>query len=129
MAVGHTATTRPRRSSTASSAAPARAGWPGFPRRRVLSPTPRLTLVRPLLGVSRHEIRDYLAALNQPFREDASNADLSRTRARIRHDLLPRLAAEYNPQVAGPWSGWERWRRRSRRRSSPTCVTSSNRRC
>ena len=57
-------------------------------------------LVRPLLGVSRHEVREYLAALKQPFREDASNTDLSRTRARIRHDLLPKLAADYNPKVA-----------------------------
>ena len=56
--------------------------------------------MRPLLGVSRHEVRDYLAALKQPFREDESNADISRTRARIRHDLLPKLAAEYNPNVA-----------------------------
>ena len=50
--------------------------------------------------MSRDEVRAYLAALEQPFREDASNCDLSRTRARIRHDLLPRLAAEYNPNVA-----------------------------
>ena len=75
-------------------------GLAGIPSRRVLSSSPRLTLVRPLLGVSRQEVRDYLAALKQPFREDASNADLSRTRARIRHDLLPKLAAEYNPNVA-----------------------------
>jgi tRNA(Ile)-lysidine synthase len=56
-------------------------------------------LVRPLLGVSRDEVRAYLSEIGQPYREDASNADLSRTRARIRHDLLPKLAAEYNPKV------------------------------
>ena len=75
-------------------------GLAGIPSRRVLSSSPRLTLVRPLLGVSRHEVRAYLEALRQPFRDDASNADLSRTRARIRHDLLPKLAAEYNPGVS-----------------------------
>jgi tRNA(Ile)-lysidine synthase len=72
-------------------------GLAGIPPRRPLAAG--LTLVRPLLNVSRDEIRDYLAALGQPYREDASNADLARTRARIRHDLLPRLAREYNPQV------------------------------
>ncbi len=59
-----------------------------------------VVLLRPLLKVARAAIRDYLAALDQPYRDDATNADLSRTRARIRHDLLPKLAAEYNPKVA-----------------------------
>jgi tRNA(Ile)-lysidine synthase len=75
-------------------------GLAGMPSRRVLSTSPRITLVRPLLGVCRHEVRDDLAARQQPFRDDETNADLSRTRARIRHDLLPKLAAEYNPNVA-----------------------------
>ncbi len=44
-------------------------------------------------------VRDYLVTLGQPSRDDVTNADLSRTRARIRHDLLPKLAVEYNPKV------------------------------
>ena len=75
-------------------------GLAGMPARRVLVSAPKVTLVRPLIGVTRRELRDYLAALGEPHREDASNTDLSRTRARIRHDLLPKLAAEYNPNVA-----------------------------
>lgn len=75
-------------------------GLAGMPRTRVLAADPRITLVRPLLDVSRLEIRDHLAALGQPFREDQSNADLARTRARIRHDLMPKLEADYNPRVA-----------------------------
>jgi tRNA(Ile)-lysidine synthase len=74
-------------------------GLAGMPSRRVLASSPKVTLVRPLLGVTRRELRDYLAALEQPYREDVSNTDLSRTRARIRHNLLPKLAAEYNPNV------------------------------
>jgi tRNA(Ile)-lysidine synthase len=75
-------------------------GLAGIPARRPLCADPRLTLVRPLLRVSRREIREFLAAIDQPFREDETNAALSRTRSRIRHDLLPKLAAEYNPAVS-----------------------------
>ena len=75
-------------------------GLSGIPLRRVLVEDPPLMLVRPLISVSRQAIRDYLAAIGQAFREDASNTDLTRTRARIRHDLLPRLVADYNPRVA-----------------------------
>ena len=73
-------------------------GLAGMPGRRPLSAS--ATLFRPLLHATRREIRAYLAAIGQPFRDDASNDDQSRTRARIRHDLLPRLAADYNPEVA-----------------------------
>jgi tRNA(Ile)-lysidine synthase len=75
-------------------------GLAGMRSSRVLARKPKLTLVRPFLAVTRREVRAYLAACEQPFREDASNADRSRTRARIRHDLLPKLESEYNPRVA-----------------------------
>jgi tRNA(Ile)-lysidine synthase len=76
-------------------------GLVGIPRRRRLADDPPIELVRPLLDVSREDVRDYLRSLGQPCREDASNADLTRTRARIRHDLLPRLVREYNPDAVG----------------------------
>jgi tRNA(Ile)-lysidine synthase len=75
-------------------------GLSGIPWRRGLGTEPTVTLVRPLLSVSRHAIRESLATLGQTYRDDLSNADLSRTRSRIRHDLLPRLGREYNPRVA-----------------------------
>ncbi len=74
-------------------------GLVGIPRQRALATDPPILLVRPLLSAYRHEIRAYLTGIGQDCREDASNADLTRTRARIRHDLLPRLADEYNPKV------------------------------
>jgi tRNA(Ile)-lysidine synthase len=74
-------------------------GLSGIPARRTMAAEPRLTLVRPLLEVSRREIREFLSTIGQPFREDETNAALGRTRSRIRHDLLPKLAAEYNPAV------------------------------
>src|SRR5262245_32292513 len=65
------------------------AGLAGIPRVRPLAEA--TTLIRPLLGVSRGEILGYLASLDQPFREDASNRNLEYTRNRVRHELLPLL--------------------------------------
>jgi tRNA(Ile)-lysidine synthase len=76
-------------------------GLAGIPARRLLGKNPRLLLVRPLLQVWRREIREFLASIRQPFREDETNAVLKGTRSRIRHDLLPKLAAGYNPAVSG----------------------------
>ena len=56
-------------------------------------------VVRPLLDVGRDELREYLAALGQPFRDDESNRDLSIPRNRIRHELLPLLSRDFSPGV------------------------------
>jgi tRNA(Ile)-lysidine synthase len=56
-------------------------------------------VVRPLLTVTRQGVLDYLAQIDQDYRIDASNADRRFTRNRIRHDLLPLLALEFNPRV------------------------------
>jgi tRNA(Ile)-lysidine synthase len=56
-------------------------------------------VVRPLLLATRPEILAFLDHLGQPYRQDSSNADLRHTRNRIRHELLPLLAARYNPRV------------------------------
>lgn len=57
-------------------------------------------IIRPLLGVRRDDIEAYLREISQTWREDASNADLHHTRNRIRHELLPALARDYNPSIA-----------------------------
>jgi tRNA(Ile)-lysidine synthase len=54
-------------------------------------------IIRPLLDIRRQELRDYLGQLGQPWREDATNQDTSRTRARIRHNLLPLLEQDFDP--------------------------------
>jgi tRNA(Ile)-lysidine synthase len=74
------------------------AGLAGIPRSRPLGPA--VTLLRPMLGLRRADVTAYLAELEQPFREDKTNADCRFTRNRLRHDLLPQLAEEYNPQAA-----------------------------
>jgi tRNA(Ile)-lysidine synthase len=48
-------------------------------------------LVRPLLGVTRGEVRSYLRSRGLEWREDPSNADRRFARARVRHDLMEAL--------------------------------------
>jgi tRNA(Ile)-lysidine synthase len=48
-------------------------------------------LVRPLLGVTRDELREYLRSRGLEWREDPSNADRRFARARVRHDVLDAL--------------------------------------
>ncbi len=48
-------------------------------------------LVRPLLGVTRDEVRDYLRSRRLEWREDPSNADRRFARARVRADLMEAL--------------------------------------
>ena len=55
-------------------------------------------VVRPLLSVTRAEIEAYLAELGQDWREDSSNRNLTFTRNRIRHELLPLLEG-WNPRL------------------------------
>ena len=57
-------------------------------------------IVRPLLTVRRRELQPYLEELNQPWREDASNADGHFTRNRVRKLIIPLLEKEFNPAVA-----------------------------
>jgi tRNA(Ile)-lysidine synthase len=63
-------------------------------------PYVRGRIVRPLLDARRADIVAYLQASDQPWREDATNADTSRTRARIRADVVP-LLEDLNPGFAG----------------------------
>jgi tRNA(Ile)-lysidine synthase len=58
-----------------------------------------ISLVRPLLTTTRAEVLAYLTDRSQAYRVDATNQDPGRTRNRLRHDLLPRLAREYNPAI------------------------------
>jgi tRNA(Ile)-lysidine synthase len=58
-------------------------------------------VVRPLLETRRKDLREYLRALGQAWREDSTNLDLRRMRARIRSQLLPRLESDFSPQIVG----------------------------
>jgi len=56
-------------------------------------------IVRPMLGVRRREVEQYLKEVGQEWREDASNRDPRHLRNRVRHALLPLLEREFNPSV------------------------------
>jgi len=56
-------------------------------------------LVRPLLELHREQIERYLTDMGMTWRTDPSNASVAHTRNRIRHQLLPLLREQFNPQV------------------------------
>ena len=56
-------------------------------------------IVRPLLGVDRAEVEEFLRGRGIAWREDSSNRDTRFDRNRIRHQLLPELTREWNPAL------------------------------
>jgi tRNA(Ile)-lysidine synthase len=71
-------------------------GWTGL---AGILPVTREGLIRPLLDCSRAEVEQFLRDRGLPWREDASNLDTRFARNRLRHQLLPQLAAEWNPAI------------------------------
>lgn len=56
-------------------------------------------VIRPMLAIWRTEVEAFLAELGQEFRQDVTNQDVSLTRNRLRHELLPRLERDFNGRV------------------------------
>jgi tRNA(Ile)-lysidine synthase len=56
-------------------------------------------IVRPLLCVSRADLRLYLKVRKQNWREDSTNRDTTKTRARIRGKLIPLLKKQFQPRI------------------------------
>jgi tRNA(Ile)-lysidine synthase len=61
----------------------------------------KLQIVRPLLGVSREQIDDYVGKHRLKFREDASNKNLAPLRNRIRHRIIPEIEKQLGRNVRG----------------------------
>jgi len=59
----------------------------------------KLQIVRPLLGVSREQIDDYVRKHRLKFREDASNKNLAPLRNRIRHHVIPEIEKQLERNV------------------------------
>lgn len=66
--------------------------WAGIPE------AAGMVLIRPLLGITRDQTQAHCAAIDLEPREDKSNLDMSFTRNRLRHQLLP-LLETYNPGI------------------------------
>lgn len=62
-------------------------------------PPVREKIVRPLIGVFREEIREYLSENDIRYRTDSSNLTPVYLRNKIRLELIPLLAKEYNPNI------------------------------
>ena len=62
-------------------------------------PRPGPLLFRPLLGVAKADTAAYCRSLGQPYRQDSGNYMWRFTRNKVRLDLMPRLARDYNPRV------------------------------
>jgi len=63
-------------------------------------------IIRPMLGVSRAEILEYLKKNKLGCRIDKSNADTKFTRNAIRHRLFPYLEKNFNPSIKKTLSQW-----------------------
>ncbi len=72
-------------------------GLRGVPATRALGE--HVVLVRPMLRMTREHALSFLAERAVSFLQDGTNADVRFTRNRIRHELLPLLEAEFNPNV------------------------------
>jgi tRNA(Ile)-lysidine synthase len=62
-------------------------------------PPVRGRIIRPLIEIRRHTVRDALRAARLDWLEDPANRDPKFLRNRIRHELLPLLAASHHADV------------------------------
>lgn len=75
------------------------AGLSGMKYRRLPNPwSQSIPLIRPILGIWRHQILEYLADKPYQPQQDVSNWDKTYMRNRIRHELIPFLES-YNQQL------------------------------
>ena len=58
-----------------------------------------IVFIRPLLNVSGGDLRAFLRSRGIAWREDATNADISIPRNKVRHVILPFLAREFDPKI------------------------------
>lgn len=108
-------------------------GLRGMRRRRQLRPG--LPLVRPLLTLRKETLTELCNAANVTWREDPSNRDLSKSRARLRQEVLPVLESLWPGAASRAAATSESLalavrlvRRAVRKKFGPTGVTSWRRR-
>ncbi len=70
-----------------------------------MAPVTASGLIRPLLTVSREQVRAYATANGFVWREDATNLDQRLRRNRLRLTTLPELTRNFNPNLEGVLAG------------------------
>lgn len=66
---------------------------------RHAAPHGNITFIRPLRDATRQQVEAFLRQQNQRWREDATNTADFALRNRVRHEILPLLAARLNPNI------------------------------
>jgi tRNA(Ile)-lysidine synthase len=66
-------------------------------------------VVRPLIGIDRSEVTQFLRSRGIDWREDSTNANPAFARNRIRHQLLPQLTREWNPALGQTLANTADW--------------------
>ena len=74
-----------------------------------IRPRTQAGIMRPLLDLTRAEIREWLTERGLTWREDESNRSPTFARNRIRHKHLPELAADLNPALPEVLANTARW--------------------
>ena len=64
-----------------------------------MSPVRDSKIIRPLIDIKRSKILEYLTLKGLQYVSDSSNTDSSFLRNKIRHELIPQLARNYNPNI------------------------------
>lgn len=64
-----------------------------------ISPVRDRKFIRPLIEFTRQQIEAFLTSIDVVPRQDATNTDTRYLRNRIRHELIPRLENNYNPNI------------------------------
>ena len=64
-----------------------------------ITPIRECKFIRPLMGFTRQQIETFLASNGLVPRHDSTNTDTRYLRNRIRHELIPRLESDYNPNI------------------------------
>ena len=64
-----------------------------------IAPVRDIKFIRPLAGLTRQQIETFLTSIDIVPRHDTTNTDIYYLRNRIRHELIPQLARDYNPNI------------------------------
>jgi len=96
LAVGHT---RDDQAETVLMRAIRGSGMAGLGGMLAIKDMKGLTIIRPFIEISRHEIEVFIKDNGLKFRHDSSNDKMVFTRNRIRHELIPHLERDFNPNI------------------------------